>query len=170
MVLQSCGECGYDEASLTRAEIVRAVTALAADNCAVLTSVAPGRLRAHPGPGWSALEYGCHLRDVLRFQRERTQLAQVADNPAFMSMRRDERAAEERYNDQDPAVVAADLAARAGEYAATLAGLDDAGWLRTGVYPWPEPAVRTVEWIGQRARTSLRTICSTAAGYSPDWG
>ncbi|HUD80443.1 MAG TPA: hypothetical protein VMR00_21555 [Streptosporangiaceae bacterium] len=67
----------------------------------------------------------------------------------------DERAAEERYNDQDPAVVAADLAGRAGEYAATLAGLDGAGWQRTGVYPWPEPAVRTVEWIGQRTAHDL---------------
>jgi len=52
------------------------------------------------------LEYACHVRDVLRFQRERVALAQAEDRPRFASMRRDERAVAERYNDQDPAVVA----------------------------------------------------------------
>ena len=32
-------------------------------------------------------------------------------------------------------------------FAAMLDGLDDAGWGRTGMYNYPEPALRTVEWI-----------------------
>ncbi len=150
-----CTECGYGYASLSRAEILAAVTALAAENAAVLRSGPVAPLRARPRPGWSALEYGCHLRDVLRFQRERVELALSHQTPAFPSMRRDERAAEERYNDQDPVAVAAQLADNAARLTQTLGGLDDAGWLRTGLYPWPEPAVRTIEWIGRRTAHEL---------------
>jgi S-DNA-T family DNA segregation ATPase FtsK/SpoIIIE len=32
-----------------------------------------------------------------------------------------------------------------------MATLGDAGWERTGVYPWPEPEVRSVVWIGRRS-------------------
>jgi hypothetical protein len=151
-----CTECGYDYDSLDRAVIQQAVTSLAASLGLLLTTVPPGRLRDHPRPGsWSALEYGCHVRDVLRFQRDRVELAQVADTPTFVSMRRDERAIEERYNDQEPAVVAAELADNAGRLVGVLAGLDNAGWLRTGLYPWPDPVVRTVEWVGRRTAHEL---------------
>jgi DinB superfamily len=154
--MPSCAECGYDPDSLDRLGIQQAVTSLAAGFGLLLAATPAGRLRDHPRPGsWSALEYGCHVRDVLRFQRDRVELAQVADTPAFVSMRRDERAIEERYNDQEPAVVAAELAGHAARLAALLAGLDDEGWSRTGLYPWPDPEVRTVEWVGRRAAHEL---------------
>ena len=64
-------------------------------------------------------------------------------------MGRDERVVEDRYNEQDPA---------AGRRASSLDGDRDvrlrsstasttAGWERTGVYNYPEPTLRTVEWI-----------------------
>jgi hypothetical protein len=87
---------------------------------------------------------------VLVVQRERVLLAQAEQTPRFASMRRDERAIEEGYNEQDPLVVADDVGAAAGALTQTLTALDDAGWARTGVYPWPAPEVRTVEWIGCR--------------------
>jgi len=62
-------------------------------------------------------------------------------------MGRDERAVDDRYNEQDPAVVARELLAATEALASLLEGLDDAGWARTGIYNYPEPAVRTVEWI-----------------------
>ncbi len=97
-----CQECGYDWESLGRGQILLAVTSLADEHSLLLTSVAGERLRDHPRPAsWSPLEYGCHVRDVLRFQRERVALAQAEETPLFTSMRRDERAVEERYNDQD---------------------------------------------------------------------
>jgi S-DNA-T family DNA segregation ATPase FtsK/SpoIIIE len=82
-------------------------------------------------------------------------LAQVADTAEFTSMRRDERAVEERYNEQEPAVVARQLAIEASDLADTLGSLEAAGWQRTGVYPWPVREVRTVEWIGQRTAHEL---------------
>jgi hypothetical protein len=145
-----CAECGYGYGALDRGQILRAVESLADEHRRLLTSVPAGRLRDHPRPGmWSPLEYGCHVRDVLRIQRQRAALAQAGDSPEFAPMRRDERAVEERYNDQDPAGVAEAIAAAAREFTGTLEALDDAGWLRTGIYPFPAPEARTVEWIGR---------------------
>ena len=84
---------------------------------------------------------------MLRVQTERIQLAQREVDPVFVPMGRDERVVEDRYNEQDPARVAAELLASAETFATLLDGLDDAGWARTGLYNYPEPALRTVEWI-----------------------
>lgn len=154
--MTACAECGYEFESLDHRAILAALLSLAESHRQLLTSVEPDRLRAHPRAGsWSALEYGCHVRDVLRFQRDRVILALAEDTPVFASMRRDERALQERYNEQDPAAVARNLATVASELADTLAALDAAGWQRTGVYPWPVREVRTVEWIGQRTAHEL---------------
>jgi len=146
-----CDECGYDDETAGRAEILGVTPRLAAEHSGLLRSVPAERLRAHTRPGsWSPLEYGCHVRDLLAVQRGRVQLAQAGHTPRFASMRRDERAVEEAYNEQDPFAVADEITAAAGAFTRALAALDDAGWARTGVYPWPEPQVRTVEWIGRR--------------------
>jgi predicted carbohydrate-binding protein with CBM5 and CBM33 domain len=154
--MTACTECGYEFESLGRDDIVTALMSFADDYRQLLTSVDSDRLRAHPRAGsWSALEYGCHVRDVLRIQRDRVILAQTADIPEFISMRRDERAVEEHYNGQDPAVVAGQLAAGASDLTRTLAALADTGWQRTGVYQWPVREVRTVEWIGRHTAHEL---------------
>ena len=89
------------------------------------------------------------MRDVLRAQRERVALALSADEPRFASMRREERVTEERYNEQSPDVVAAELTEAANALADALDALDEAGWQRTGVYNWPESRPRTVDWIAR---------------------
>lgn len=151
-----CAECGYEYESLDHQQIRHEVDALALEHRLLLTSVPADQLRAHPkADSWSALEYGCHVRDMLRFQCDRVTLAQSAQTPRFESMRRDERAVEERYNEQDPLRVAGELAGAASRFTRALAALNDAGWLRDGLYPWPAPQVRTVEWIGRRTAHEL---------------
>lgn len=152
----ACEECGYGYDSLTRQQLVDALPDLAERICSIMTSTPATALRAHSRPAsWSALEYGCHVRDVLSVQRERVLLAQVEDMPRFVSMRRDERAIEEKYNEQPPPAVATAIRAAARDLADTLAGFDTAAWLRIGIYPWPESHVRTVEWIGRRTAHEL---------------
>lgn len=58
---------------------------------------------------WSALEYTCHVRDVLAVQRERLVSALTEQRPLFAPMRRDERAVEQRYNEQDIDAVLGEL-------------------------------------------------------------
>jgi len=116
----------------------------------ILNDTDPTVLRAHPrAEVWSALEYACHMRDVFRVQRERVLLSLIEDQPAFVSMRREERVVEERYNEQRPAVVAGEITEAAEAFAETLEGLGDDAWRRTGVYNYPATRVRTVEWIGR---------------------
>jgi len=116
--MTACAECGYEFESLDHGDILAALTSLAEGHRQLLTSVEPGLVRAHPRAGsWSALEYGCHVRDVLRFQRDRVRLAQTSDTPEFRSMRRDERAIEELYNEQDAAEMAGQLVIAASDLA-----------------------------------------------------
>lgn len=146
-----CDECGYDDASYGRPGMLVAITELAAEHGQLLRTVPAVRLRAHARAGsWSPLEYGCHVRDMLTVQRQRVLLAQAEQTPRFDSMRRDERAVEEAYNEQDPLVVAGEIESAAAALTCTLQDLSDPGWARTGVYPWPEPEVRSIEWVGGR--------------------
>jgi S-DNA-T family DNA segregation ATPase FtsK/SpoIIIE len=148
--MERCVECGYSYDALGRPEIAPELRVRALAYGQLLGAVEPGRLRAYPRAGvWSALEYSCHVRDVLEVQRDRVLLASAENEPAFVPMRRDERVTENRYNDQNPALVLEQMAAAADALADTLEALDDDGWSRTGIYNWPTTAVRTVEWIGR---------------------
>lgn len=152
----SCEECGFDYGALRRAELPAALREPVAAYRRQLAQD-PLRLRQRPAPEvWSPLEYAAHVRHVLAVQLGRVLQAQVEDRPAFVPMRRDEVVTEQRYNEQDPAAVAEELAAASEELATTLEGLDAGGWARTGVYNWPTTAVRTVEWVAVNTVHELR--------------
>jgi hypothetical protein len=144
---ESCLECGFVYA-LGRADILawlRSDATVFLDAFATFDDVAA---RTRPAPDvWSPLEYACHVRDVLRVQTARVEQAQREHEPTFTPMRRDERVVEDHYNEQDPKEVAAELRAAAGAFIALLEGLDDAGWERAGIYNYPEPALRDINWI-----------------------
>jgi S-DNA-T family DNA segregation ATPase FtsK/SpoIIIE len=148
--VEPCAECGYSYAALRREELAPELRTLARRYDEVLAGTDEGRLRAHPTIGvWSALEYGCHVRDVVTVQRGRVLQACAEDQPDFAPMGRDERVLRERYNEQVPVVVAGQITAGADALAKTLEALGDPGWDRTGVYHWPTTEVRTVDWIGR---------------------
>ncbi|MEU5760439.1 DinB family protein [Nocardia sp. NPDC047648] len=74
----------------------------------------PG-VRARPDEStWSALEYGAHVRDVCRMSDTRLGLMLTDDSegepPRFPNWDQDASAVTDRYNEQDPAVVAGELA------------------------------------------------------------
>jgi len=148
--VEMCTECGFSYDGLPRPEIAPELRARARRYGLILADTSAGPLRAHRRAGvWSALEYACHWRDVLRVQQGRIELAHVEEAPVFASMRREERVGEEGYNGQEPAVVAGQITAAAEALSQTLEQLDDDGWSRTGIYNWPTTQVRTVEWIGR---------------------
>jgi hypothetical protein len=148
--MERCDECGYDYDEISRDRIATALLALGPRHQSSLTGQDARRLRARPRPDvWSPLEYACHVRDVLKVQRERIRLALAEDQPAFAPMRREERVIEDRYNEQDPADVIKELVDAAAALAHVLETLDEEGWRRTGIYNFPTTQVRTVEWIGR---------------------
>ena len=148
--MNHCEECGFTYDSVAAGDIPAALRSVGGRLTERVRSVDAAAVRMRPSPEvWSVLEYGCHIRDVFRFQRERVDLALREDTPEFTPMRRDERVVEDRYNEQDPSVVADEIAARADELAATFAALSPAERERTCVYGWPEKAVRTLTWVGR---------------------
>ena len=91
------------------------------------------RVRARPEDGsWSALEYGCHVRDVLAKMTERVARTLVEDEPEFGWWDHDAAAVDEHYNEQDPVAVGGDLGANAEWMAGTLALVEGAEWDRAG--------------------------------------
>ena len=148
--MDHCEECGFVYASGPRDELHGRLRDFGSRFRA--TVGARGDVRRRPAPEvWSPLEYACHVRDVLRVQRERLALALATHEPEFVPMGRDERAVDERYNEQDVEVVLTDLAAAADALADAVAALTPEQWQRTGVYPWPARQVRTVEWVARHS-------------------
>jgi hypothetical protein len=127
---QRCPECGFDAASLTGAS----VPAIVRDAVRRWQSVLSGAdVTERPEPlVWSALEYGCHTRDVFRRFDARARLMLDGDNPEFENWDQDATALEDRYSAQDPSRVSDELAAAGERIAGTYESVRPDQWTRTG--------------------------------------
>ena len=144
---QPCPECGFDGRRYPRAQYSAVVRDVGAGWQRVLSSDA-ARLRERPRPDcWSALEYGCHVRDVFAIFRQRIELMLATDGVAFADWDQDATAAEERYDLADPADVATTLAANADRMASVFAAVPEDAWSHHGVRS--DGARFTVETIGR---------------------
>ena len=126
-----CPECGFD----TQGFAVLAVPEMIMANAVAWqdTLTGPGDARTRPVPGkWSAVEYGCHVRDVFRRFDQRLELMLSQDDPLFPNWDQDETAIADRYAEQDPAEVAAALSEAGQAIASRFADVTGAQWQRTG--------------------------------------
>ncbi|TCJ28980.1 DinB family protein [Nocardioides jejuensis] len=140
-----CPECGFAADTVETNELGEMVRINAERWVAVLE-----RADAAARPAertWSALEYACHVRDVHRIFAERLVLMLETDNPRFPNWDQDATAVEERYADQDPAVVAAELVEAAAHVASIYDGVRGEQWLRAGTRS--NGSVFTVDSIGR---------------------
>jgi hypothetical protein len=130
VIERPCPDCGFDASEYPDAAIAGAVR----DNALVWPAVlARPDVRIRPDDStWSSLEYAAHVRDVLRVYRERLRLMVETDDPLYPNWDQDETAIAERYNEQDPAAVAAELAAAASDIAGAFDALGSEQWLRPG--------------------------------------
>lgn len=140
-----CPECGFaasdvepaDVGSTVRDLVPRWVAALHRDDAAV-----------RPAPAvWSTLEYGAHVRDVMRLFGERLRLMVEEDDPLFADWDQDATALAERYDLQDPATVAVALLEAAEETAARFDAVPPEAWDRPGRRS--NGSVFTVRTLGQ---------------------
>lgn len=113
-----CSECGVVAAEIPLDgvdRIVRSMVPLWAD---VLAGTG---IDVRPDDStWSPLEYACHVRDVLRLYDHRLHLMLTEDGPHYPNWDQDASAVDDRYIEQDPSVVAAQLAAAAEQVAASF--------------------------------------------------
>jgi len=128
---QPCPECGL----YTQSFVVAAIPAMLAVNAGQWPALlpGPGDHRHRPAPAkWSALEYGCHVRDVLRLYETRLTLMLTVAGPHYPNWDQDATAIEDRYADQDPPCVAAEIVSAADFIAARFASITGDRWQRTG--------------------------------------
>lgn len=145
-----CEQCGFVYANVAPAAVPGALRERAGRYQRVLAEADADDLRARPAARvWSALEYACHVRDVLEVQHDRLGQALASHRPEFEPMGRDERVERDGYNRQDPEAVAGGLFDAAQRMATRLEGLDTDGWARTAVYNWPRVAERNMEWVAR---------------------
>ncbi len=130
VIERPCAECGFDSSEHPDVSIAEAIRRNARAWPAVLAR--PDVRRRPDDSTWSALEYSAHVRDVLLVYLERLRLMLDTDDPLYPNWDQDATAVAERYNEQDPATVARELADAA---AALSAAFDDVGgdaWQRVG--------------------------------------
>ena len=146
-----CGACGFDYGAVGPLDVpgllAPAIDGFQRDLHDHDTPVLRARLRPET---WSALEYACHVRDVLLVQRDRLYLALTEETPDCTPMHREERVALARYNSQRPALVAQQL-----RFAACLAGqaftdTDRSAWNRGLIYHWPAPHRTDISGLAAR--------------------
>lgn len=145
-VLQKpCPECGFDSDAVDGPQVATTLRGLAARWPAVLERA---DVRARPQPHvWSALEYGCHVRDVCRLFESRTNLLRSQDDPVFENWDQDATAVKEGYAAQDPAQVSVELSAAAAAAATAFDAVADHEWQRAGRRS--NGSVFTIETLGQ---------------------
>jgi hypothetical protein len=110
-----CPDCGFDAAGV---DVTRTGDRVRANADAWPPLLAHPHVRLRPTDDqWSALEYACHVRDVYRIFDERLRLMLETDQPHFQNWDQDVTAVEQRYDQQDPAVVGDELLAAAAVHA-----------------------------------------------------
>jgi hypothetical protein len=129
---RACPECGFDAGAIALDQVGHMVRGNAAQWQQVLAR-GHDELTTRPSDDrWSALEYACHVRDVLRLYDQRLALMLTEDDPAFANWDQDDAATADRYNEQDPAQVAAAIAQAAGPLADRFESVAGDAWQRTG--------------------------------------
>jgi hypothetical protein len=142
-----CPECGFDSSTLRREQIVPLIE-FNGRAWPPLLEGSPAALRRRPRDDrWSVLEYACHVRDVFVLYDERLRLMLTEDAPTFASWDQDRSAFDDRYNEQDPGAVAAQIVVAADRLRSSFGGVRGADWERRGRRS--DGAEFTVESFGQ---------------------
>ena len=125
-----CPQCEYDAAAVRPGDLPALIREQAQSWRPVLDR--PDAARRPDPARWSPLEYGCHVRDVLRLYDERLGLMLAQDDPLYGNWDQDATAVEQSYGEQDPGEVAGELEAAGERLARSFTGLDSPQWARTG--------------------------------------
>jgi hypothetical protein len=126
----SCPACGFDASATPAADALEHMRRAIAT---VLTALDGPDARQRPDPQvWSPVEYACHVRDMCRVFGARLALMRATTDPLFASWDQDETALAERYWEQTPDTVAAELREESDRLLADFATVDGEEWQRPG--------------------------------------
>jgi len=125
-----CPECGFDAAAVELGRMGELTRQNAAEWPELLAQ--PTVRRRPTDSQWSALEYGCHVRDVFVLFEHRLHRMLTEDVPRFENWDQDETALAEDYPSQDPTTVVDQLIAAAEACASRWDEVGDDDWQRRG--------------------------------------
>lgn len=154
-----CKECEFDYQRLSASQVSGYMQELALEyrnRLDIHDDDQLVKLRAHHEEGvWTALEYACHVRDVLVVQHDRLLLALATgeDPQPFVPMGRDERAVSERYNEQPPRDVAVDLVNAAEVLSESFSRLTPEQWGCPAIYS--DGRHIDILWLGRHTAHEL---------------
>jgi hypothetical protein len=126
-----CAECGFDTRSFAREQVGERLRDNAATWQELLATSTDARHRSVPDK-WSLLEYACHVRDVFRRFDGRLALMLTEDGPHFENWDQDETAILDRYGEQDPRRVSAEIAEAVAPLADRFDSVSASQWSRPG--------------------------------------
>jgi phage baseplate assembly protein W len=142
---RTCPECGFDVRAFPR----ESIGAMIRENADLW-----GELLTHPRVTsrpyedvWSALEYGCHVRDVFRLYDSRLEMMLEEDDPLYPNWDQNVAAVQQGYEEQEPRVVLAELRAAAAALSQRFDALVGKEWERRGTRS--DGARFTVESFGR---------------------
>jgi len=128
VITEGCKECGFSPQPAERTgDRLRAAIPI----WQMVLASSTASQRAAPTV-WSAVEYGCHVRDTCRLFRRRLELMLAETDPEFANWDQDATAVEDDYFHQDPAEVAVALGEEAEAIAATFDAVGPDQWGRPG--------------------------------------
>jgi hypothetical protein len=130
VLTRACPDCGFDASTFRARDVADALR----ENVASWRPLLQAReARRRPAESqWSALEYGCHVRDVFRIFDVRLSLMLSEDDPLFDNWDQDQTAVADGYGAQDPLVVIAELEAAGLQLAANFDVVPEDAWQRPG--------------------------------------
>jgi hypothetical protein len=145
VLTRPCSECGFDSSAVESSALPSRIReAVLAWQQVLGRKDITARTREDR---WSALEYGCHVRDVFLIFDERLALMLRDDGASFANWDQDATAVESRYDLQDPVRVSAELAAAGAVLAARYEEVSGAQWERRGYRS--NGSAFTVETLGR---------------------
>ncbi|MFV2039092.1 MAG: DinB family protein [Acidimicrobiales bacterium] len=112
---EPCPVCGHDTSAVPAGDLAALAVDTGRNWFLFLTTVCdhPGGradLRVRQSAGvWSALEYGCHVRDVLALFTRRVEVTLLTDRPSYDWWDHDGAVTSNHYAEQDPVAVAEDI-------------------------------------------------------------
>jgi hypothetical protein len=127
-----CSECGFDASAVPPASVAPLLRVNAAAWEQVLRQPDKAVRRRPAADRWAPLEYACHVRDVCTLYHRRLDLMLREDDPLYPNWDQDVTAVEERYREQDPAAVSAQLHDAANALADAFDSVVGDQWLRRG--------------------------------------